>query len=519
VDSEAREISGEHLATARRAVSVALMVDVAAEDVHAVRALLPPQSDLVRLLDRLGWPGSDEHPAALSARDRRVLERVVYATLILSIGEAERVAYTALRALSGTRGIDTVSFSALASLADLVLWLHGEQTRAANLGTADTDAGGRSPAIGALADTIALPVWVTDANFTIEWANPAFRELLGEAASVTGTSCLRWCDPDDVPKLAQVLAAASLEHRNFTVEVGVGAPSGPRTRLLVVAAPRIAAAGTLLGWTGIGFDISGDAGSRSRVEALITPLTVASARNALLIEEIPGDLWTTDADLRMTSGMGASWRDPGRPGPRLGVTIPELVGTEDPDHPVIRAHRGALSGRHVQYQYATEERELDARVRPLLDASGEIVGCIGLALDITGAVRAGRRSAQLARQLAFAQRIGRIGSWETDLITGAGLWSDEAFRVLGLEPDAVAPSFDAFLERVHPDDRKRIAAIHREGVRTGEGYEVRYRAVLPDGTIRQMRGVVEFDTDNTGKVTRIAGILQDMTAHGGASGA
>jgi len=507
-----REISGEHLSAARRAVSVALVVDVASEDVFVVRSFLPPQTDLLRVLDVLGWPGSEDRAVLLSDDDRAVLEDVVYATLILALGEGERVAYQALHGASGARGIDPASLVALSSLTGLALWLRGDELPTRADIRAPLEPTGASPALSALADTIALPVWVTDPNFVIEWVNPAFRELLSTAEGVRGSRCLRWCDPADVPKIAQVLEAASLEQRNFTLEARVGPPGGPYTRLLMIAAPRLTAAGTLLGWTGICFDISGEAATRSRLEALTRPLTVSSARTALLLEELPGYIWTTDRELRVTSGLGAAVRDQSGRDLRIGMTVMDIVGTDDPEQPAIRAHHDALAGMPSQYRTAFEGRELDARIRPLRDASGEVVGCIALAFDITHAVHSDRRNAQLSRQLEFAQRVARIGSWEADLETGEGLWSDEAFRLLGLEPNAIAPTFDAFLEYVHPDDRTRMATIHREGVRTGAGYTVRYRTVRADGAVRNMRGVVEFDTDEAGAVTRIAGILQDITA-------
>jgi PAS domain-containing protein len=515
VESGTREISGTQLAAARRAVSVALVVDVASEEVHVARTLLPPQADLLRVLDVLGWPGADENPVALTREDQWVLEDVTFVTLILALGEGERIAYQALGRAGGVREVDPASLVALASLADLALWLRGDDAPGHAAGTAKL--GTASPALGALADTMVLPVWMTDEHFVIEWVNPAFRELLGSAPQVLGTGILGWCDPADAPRVAQVLEAAGLEQRNFSLEAQIGPPGGPCTRLLIIAAPRLTAAGTLLGWTGICFDISGEAAVRARLEELIAPLTVTSARTAMLLQEMPGDIWTTDCDLVVTSGMGATSRDPQPGPPRIGRTVMDIIGTDDAAHPVIAAHRAALAGEQVRFHYATVGRELDARVRPLRDAAGEVVGCIGFGIDVTGAMRANRRSAQLARQLAFAQRIARIGSWEADLATGEGLWSDEAFRVLGLEPNEVTPSFDAFLEHVHPDDRDWIAAMHRDGVRTGQGYEATYRAVLPDGTIRQMRGVVEFDTDDSGKVTRIAGILQDITPPGGST--
>jgi PAS domain-containing protein len=144
------------------------------------------------------------------------------------------------------------------------------------------------------------------------------------------------------------------------------------------------------------------------------------------------------------------------------------------------------------------------RARP----PGAVVGCIGLGLDITGAVHSVRRNVRLSRQLEFAQRVGRIGSWVVDLTSGRGLWSDEAFRVLWLETNTIPPTFDAF-SHVDPDDRERMARIHRRGVRTGKGYDVHNWIVR--GAVRQLRAVIEFDTDDAGEVTRIAGILQDTT--------
>ena len=135
-----REISGDHLAAARRAVSVALVVDVAAEEVHTVRTLLPAQSDMVRLLDVLGWPGAEETAVALTRGDRGILETVVYATLILALEETERTAYHALRSTPGLQQLDTTPMSALESLARLALWLNDAEPVAPNGGVVPSTA-------------------------------------------------------------------------------------------------------------------------------------------------------------------------------------------------------------------------------------------------------------------------------------------------------------------------------------------------------------------------------------------
>src|SRR3954462_8060170 len=67
--------------------------------------------------------------------------------------------------------------------------------------------------------------------------------------------------------------------------------------------------------------------------------------------------------------------------------------------------------------------------------------------------------ARIARLLAVAEELARIGSWELDLIGGASTWSPELYRIHGLAPGSAGPGGDPLLERVHAEDRRRIAAV------------------------------------------------------------
>ncbi|HEY6558016.1 MAG TPA: PAS domain-containing protein, partial [Polyangiaceae bacterium] len=69
---------------------------------------------------------------------------------------------------------------------------------------------------------------------------------------------------------------------------------------------------------------------------------------------------------------------------------------------------------------------------------------------------AGVLTGRLQHHLAAAQQITHIGSWEWDLGTNIVTWSDELYRIYGLEPQSCSVTFDAFLSRVHPDDRAHI---------------------------------------------------------------
>jgi len=110
-----------------------------------------------------------------------------------------------------------------------------------------------------------------------------------------------------------------------------------------------------------------------------------------------------------------------------------------------------------------------------------------------------------------AQRLANTGSWEWDIATNGLTWSDQIFRIFGLEPGAFDPTYPAFLERVHPDDQALVETRVNRALERIEDYDLYHRIVLPYGEIRtvQETGVVEFGAD--GKPTRMLGAVRDVT--------
>ena len=127
------------------------------------------------------------------------------------------------------------------------------------------------------------------------------------------------------------------------------------------------------------------------------------ARLGMIIEKMPAVLWTTDRDLRFTSSVGAGLEHLGlKPNQMVGSTIYDYFRTEDPEFPVIVAHRRALAGEATSYEIEWQNRDFESHVQPLRDAEGEVVGVIGVALDITD-----RR--HLADQLRQSQKMQAVG--------------------------------------------------------------------------------------------------------------
>lgn len=89
--------------------------------------------------------------------------------------------------------------------------------------------------------------------------------------------------------------------------------------------------------------------------------------------------------------------------------------------------------------------------------------------------------------LKMAQAIAHLGHWELDGSTGQFYWSEEAYRIFGLEPQKFPTTYETFLQAVHPDDRGRVASCLSR-LSGKERCDIEYRIVLPDGEIRVVHG-------------------------------
>jgi len=120
---------------------------------------------------------------------------------------------------------------------------------------------------------------------------------------------------------------------------------------------------------------------------------------------------------------------------------------------------------------------------------------------------------QRTRELTEAQRIAGVGSWQWDLNSNQIRWSDQTYRIFGLDP-ADAVTMERFVALIHPEDRAYVQARVQTALSSGAAdpsYEVEHRLIRPGGTQRWVLGRGLIDLDESGEARGIAGTVQDIT--------
>ena len=115
------------------------------------------------------------------------------------------------------------------------------------------------------------------------------------------------------------------------------------------------------------------------------------------------------------------------------------------------------------------------------------------------------------RQMAEAQQLAHIGSWDWDIATGRLDWSDELYRIFGFQPGTKDPRFEWLMERIHPDDRDMVGRALDEAIATGSDFTIDFRFLTPTGDVRWMHGRGQAIAGEDGKTTAMRGTGRDIT--------
>jgi PAS domain S-box-containing protein len=209
----------------------------------------------------------------------------------------------------------------------------------------------------------------------------------------------------------------------------------------------------------------------------------------------------------------------------LGWTAEELVGRSWIDTCIPELSRAdvrarfadALVGQLPSFENPVltrsgGQRMVDWRNTVLRDEGDQVIGTFSSGTDVTEKHQTAEALRIGQDRMRFALESANIGIWDIDYAIGVVRWSETAEGHYGLAPGTFAGTFDAFVERIHPDDRAATLLVIEEATKSGRDFMLDHRAMWADGTIRWLTGWGRIETGPAGEPLRGIGISQDVTA-------
>jgi PAS domain S-box-containing protein len=207
----------------------------------------------------------------------------------------------------------------------------------------------------------------------------------------------------------------------------------------------------------------------------------------------------------------------------LGYTREEFRKLKITDFEIIESAEQV--GEHIEKiirqggdTFETKHRTKSGEIRDILVSSKAI--SIGgrdfvqsIWRDITDRKRAEEALKRSEERHTLAQRAAHIGSWDWDITTGKLVWSEQIEPMFGFGRGEFGATYEAFLDRVHPEDRQHVVDSVNVCVEEGIDYAIEHRIIWPDGTVRWVSETGDVVRNESGKAIRMLGIVQDITDH------
>ena len=236
----------------------------------------------------------------------------------------------------------------------------------------------------------------------------------------------------------------------------------------------------------------------------------SQARLQAFTDNSPSMMWLKDRDGRYRFANAGFLE-------HHGLQSEQVIGQRDAQlfppaqARAMSAHDAEVMSRDEPIHFEQASRQGGVE-RVSLVVKFPVAGGIGaVATDITGRRLTEQALREQRTLLAEAQKVAGLGSWEWDPESGRLLWSEALFRIYGLAPESFRPSFEGYLERVHPEDRQNSGAMMARALMDGRGFTMEERILRPGGEIRYLRSHGEVTRNERGKPLKILGACLDVT--------
>ena len=365
---------------------------------------------------------------------------------------------------------------------------------------------GTAADIRAVAESIPHIVWSASPAGVPLYLNRRGWEYVG-LTPTRGAATAEWLTmvhPDDVGRRADAWLHAAATHEPYEVDFRVRRHDGVyrwhAVRGLVVRDDD----GHVTSWIGTATDI--DDAKQLEASLHFQAELLAGAGQAIVAVDLDRIIISWNRAAEEMYGWSAA--------EAIGRSTVEVIRrVEDPEQAAAVA-LAMVEGKRWSGDIEVQRRDgstlwVFVTNTPVLDAAGRLVAIIGSSIDITDRVVAQRALETNRRRLAEAQHTAHIGSFEFPLATRELTWSDEYYRIVGIDP-SVTPTADLFMSLIHPDDIEDVTAAWIGALRDGAPIDLQFRVMRPDGAPISVRARARPDMVD-GVVAGISGTMMDET--------
>jgi PAS domain S-box-containing protein len=352
-------------------------------------------------------------------------------------------------------------------------------------------------------DEIADAVFVFSTDTTILGANPPACTLVGRSREdMLGRSVMEFFPPEDVPQAMQDrdrIVAGETIRRTQRVLHADGSFITVDVRLKLLSDGK--ALGIVRDVTEM---LKMQEALRKSEESFHT--LADNASEAIVIETHNGTVYANPYNRKLTGYTAEEMRY---------LSTAQIIAPEERER-VAELTQRRLRGEPVDSTYESAIIAKDGRKIPVEVTAARTTwrgaqATIGMLRDITQRKQYEEQLLWSRDIMARAQRIANVGSWYRDYATQQVSLSEQLCRIYGLDADTYDGRLETIVDRVHPDDREKIAAASRALMSSGNMPPLEFRIVRPDGRLRSVRAYGQLLTDADGTATGSLGVVQDIT--------
>lgn len=147
----------------------------------------------------------------------------------------------------------------------------------------------------------------------------------------------------------------------------------------------------------------------------------------------------------------------------------------------------------------------------IINRNGNADGVVVILRDVTGRKKSDEKLRDIELKLSQAKSLAHLGYWDYDPFSGELFWTDEVYAIYEYKIGEILPTFEMFLDFIHPEDRDMVKDAMHYSIANSTSYEAEFRFFTSKGNIRYGHNKGEVAVDKNGNVIRLSGMIQDIT--------